>query len=182
MSEIMTRAALNAKYEIVVGDNLPLSQNLQASIIRSHLAALDEIDRLNAWHRAGDKLPDAGVLVLLAQVSTAMPGGYFRSTVALCCSGKYWSHDSWNGTLPIHPDDLWMDLPAPMPETKVGVDETVGIDSMIYLPNQPSYRCECGCNVFRKSKLNEYRFKCNACGAWHVGGPAPMPAEKEVQK
>ncbi len=25
------------------------------------------------------------------------------------------------------------------------------------------FRCRCGCNCFRKSKFNSFRYKCNAC-------------------
>lgn len=41
-------------------------------------------------------------------------------------------------------------------------------DVMVYLPNQKySFRCDCGCNVFRKIKKNKY--KCNACEMIWVG-------------
>jgi hypothetical protein len=58
-------------------------------------------------------------------------------------------------------------------------EEWSDTDSMLYDPEQNppgtktqdrrSYRCECGCNVFRKSKHNNMRFKCNSCGATHTG-------------
>lgn len=42
-------------------------------------------------------------------------------------------------------------------------------DTMIYLDgNQRSFKCDCGCNVFRKAEnLNKY--KCNSCEAIYTG-------------
>lgn len=51
-------------------------------------------------------------------------------------------------------------------------------DSMIYLNgrDKPSYRCQCGCNVFhevgREAKPNEpvvILYNCNACGTRYRG-------------
>lgn len=30
------------------------------------------------------------------------------------------------------------------------------------------FRCECGCNVFRRVLLMANTFACNACGAWYA--------------
>lgn len=32
-----------------------------------------------------------------------------------------------------------------------------------------AFRCECGCNVFRKSAIVTNRYKCNSCGATYIG-------------
>jgi len=34
--------------------------------------------------------------------------------------------------------------------------------------NGKSFRCDCGCNVFRKES-NGSRYKCNACEAQYIG-------------
>ena len=42
--------------------------------------------------------------------------------------------------------------------------ETDGIDRMVKLPGQSlSFRCHCGCNVFRQLADDPTRLKCNSC-------------------
>jgi hypothetical protein len=40
--------------------------------------------------------------------------------------------------------------------------ETVNEDSFVMI-NKKSFRCECGCNVFRKLVVDKTKYKCNAC-------------------
>jgi hypothetical protein len=57
------------------------------------------------------------------------------------------------------------DTPIPEPE------QTTDEDKMIFLNGRsnPSFRCDCLCNVFRQSSTNPNHYKCNACGAWYTG-------------
>ena len=45
---------------------------------------------------------------------------------------------------------------------------TEAIPAMVFLNgrNNPSFRCECGCNVFAQRGLH---FTCNGCGAEYEG-------------
>lgn len=49
--------------------------------------------------------------------------------------------------------------------------EDYGKDLIIRLPNQDrGFRCDCGCNVFRKVfKQNRRKYKCNSCGSLWIG-------------
>lgn len=43
-------------------------------------------------------------------------------------------------------------------------------DYMLYLAgSKTSWRCECGCNVFRRTPAREKKYKCNSCGSVYVG-------------
>ena len=48
-------------------------------------------------------------------------------------------------------------------------NETVGGDIIIRTDglDGPSFRCDCGCNVFRKTVSGKY--KCNSCGELYEG-------------
>jgi hypothetical protein len=55
-----------------------------------------------------------------------------------------------------------------------GIDSTD--DVMIFLPGpvaavgrKRSFRCECGCNVFRRCVDKANRYICNACKAYYIG-------------
>lgn len=56
-------------------------------------------------------------------------------------------------------------------EEEDGWEELDGKDIMIYENgrDKPSYRCPCGCNVFRK--LKNGKFKCNSCSGTFEGEP-----------
>ena len=43
-------------------------------------------------------------------------------------------------------------------------EETDGIDRIVTLTGEhESFRCVCGCNIFRNLKSDESKYKCNAC-------------------
>lgn len=47
--------------------------------------------------------------------------------------------------------------------------ETRPADKMLYVAGRTeSFRCECGCNVFRQLVADESRYRCNGCGAVYV--------------
>lgn len=45
-----------------------------------------------------------------------------------------------------------------------GIDRTLRIHG-----EEASFRCTCGCNVFRTLRMDKMKFKCNACGAIYTG-------------
>lgn len=51
------------------------------------------------------------------------------------------------------------------------VDEWSDDNHMIRLEGSggKSFRCECECNVFKKHKYNEFKYKCNSCNATFTG-------------
>lgn len=72
----------------------------------------------------------------------------------------------------------WLDTAVTLEEELIASDkedegsrkeETVGGDVMIRPDglDGPSFRCSCGCNVFRKTK--DGRYKCNSCGGIFIG-------------
>lgn len=64
-------------------------------------------------------------------------------------------------------------LPSSRPEDarRFWYDPRLAEDRMVYLGGSASsFRCDCGCNVFRRSDpKREDVFVCNACGARYVG-------------
>ena len=41
-------------------------------------------------------------------------------------------------------------------------------DVMIFIQKK-SFRCDCGCNVFRRLKADRNKYVCNACGETYEG-------------
>lgn len=44
-------------------------------------------------------------------------------------------------------------------------------DKMVWLPDGKNFRCDCGCNVFRNSKGEDFTYICNSCGTRWKGEP-----------
>jgi hypothetical protein len=43
-------------------------------------------------------------------------------------------------------------------------------DTMVFLAGQEqSFHCSCGCNVFKRVKPHELRYRCNSCRAVYEG-------------
>ncbi len=88
--------------------------------------------------------------------------------------------------------DAWEQLPKIVrehPAVVAAMGTTIGIKDakdttnyMIATPNKPcKFRCECGCNVFRKTKPYDGMdvFQCNACEAEYSGKYTNSGTEKD---
>lgn len=53
-------------------------------------------------------------------------------------------------------------------EEALDEEKTMNEDSIVKI-NEKSFRCDCGCNVFRKLIRNLNKYKCNSCGVVYLG-------------
>jgi hypothetical protein len=73
-------------------------------------------------------------------------------------------------------------LPSERNDPNSSLNRTIGGDIIIKTDglDGPSFRCYCGCNVFRKTACGKY--KCNSCSELYSGEPKDEQVDSEDQE
>ena len=88
-------------------------------------------------------------------------------TLALFRSGVYHPHDT----------EAEMKLKTIINNGKLSGDTLLRVGG-----SEISFRCHCGCNVFRKVSEMPLKYECNACGDWYIAEKEDMEARDGINR